>query len=68
MAKAKQIKKGDIVMLKSGGPKMTVQGIGDTKPGPMNTVRWIRCIWFNENLVNEYNFDEDVLKVVAADK
>lgn len=68
MGKERLIKKGDIVMLKSGGPKMTVQGIGDSKPGPMNTVRWVRCIWFNSNLVNEYNFDEAVLKAVPADK
>lgn len=66
--KKKTIKKGDIVTLKSGGPRMTVQSISESKPGPMGTVRWVRCIWFNNNLVNEYNFDEEILKVVTGDK
>jgi uncharacterized protein YodC (DUF2158 family) len=68
MEKKKAIKKGDIVTLKSGGPRMTVQSISESKPGPMGTARWVRCIWFNNNLVNEYNFDEEILKVVAGDK
>jgi len=67
MEKKMMIKKGDVVTLKSGGPKMTVQSIGDSKPGPLGTVRWIRCIWFNNNLVNEYNFDEAVLMHVLGD-
>jgi uncharacterized protein YodC (DUF2158 family) len=62
-----KIKKGDVVMLRSGGPKMTVQNVGEQKPGLMLGVNWVRCIWFDGNVINEYNFDACVLKVVELD-
>ena len=54
---------GDIVELKSGGPKMTVTEI--------NVNGEIRCTWFNMNDVNNpyggynsYHFHKDMLKLV----
>jgi uncharacterized protein YodC (DUF2158 family) len=64
--KKEEIRKGDVVILRSGGPKMTVQSIGEPRPGMSNT-KWIHCIWFEGNVINEYNFDECVLKVVQSD-
>ena len=66
MAKEDTIKKGDVVMLRSGGPKMTVQTVGEQKPGLMVGVNWVRCIWFENNIINEYNFDATVLKVISS--
>ncbi len=62
----KKIEKGDVVMLKSGGPKMTVQNLGQQKPGPSVGVSWVHCIWFEGNTINEYNFEECVLKIVQS--
>lgn len=51
---ADEIKKGDIVTLKSGGPEMTVNGVdyeGD----------WI-CVWFDSaNLPHRDNFNNAAL-------
>lgn len=57
-----RIKKGDVVVVKSGGPKMTVQNLGESKPGLTGTVKWVHCIWFDGNTICEYNFDDCVLK------
>jgi uncharacterized protein YodC (DUF2158 family) len=51
-----EIKKGDRVILKSGGPVMTVQNIGDysesagIKDGAL-------CAWFDEKTPKEKVFD-----------
>ena len=60
-----KLKKGDIVVLKSGGPKMTVQDFGEQKPGISTNVNWVRCVWFEGNRVYEYNFDQNVLKLTG---
>lgn len=40
-----EIQTGDVVQLKSGGPKMTVEDIGDYSPiGPQNGAK---CVWFD---------------------
>lgn len=47
---------GDVVVLRSGGPKMTVHGLvsdGD-----------VVCQWFESNEVHEENFPKEVLKKV----
>ncbi len=50
-------KKGDVVQLKSGGPKMTIEDQGSSGFG------WI-CKWFvNEEVKTEY-FDEEALRKV----
>jgi hypothetical protein len=46
---------------------MTVLNVGEQKPGLMLGVEWVRCIWFKDNIINEYNFDACVLKVVEHD-
>ncbi len=68
MAKRKEIRKGDVVVLKSGGPKMTVQSIGEPMPGMPANSKWIHCIWFEGNVINEYNFDDCVLNILEEDK
>ena len=60
-----ELKKGDVVVLQSGGPKMTVQNFGEQKPGIMINVKWVHCIWFEGNTVYEYNFDRCVLKLAG---
>ena len=48
-------KKGDVVILKSGGPKMTVKSIQENK---------IICVWWDEktNDYKEREFEEDLLE------
>lgn len=64
MSKQHQIQKGDVVVLKSGGPRMTVQSIGEPRPGMTDGNKWVHCIWFEDNVINEYNFDDCVLKIL----
>ena len=42
---------GDVVVLKSGGPPMTVQGIGDY--GPTGPSLGALCVWFNNGKKEE---------------
>ena len=62
MDSPEDLKKGDVVILKSGGPKMTVQNFVAQKPGLTTDVKWVHCIWFEGNTVHEYNFERSVLK------
>ena len=58
---ANQWKKGDVVQLKSGGPKMTVAQVGTYTFGvttPEDTV----CVWFEGPKQQEHTFDEETLK------
>lgn len=59
-----EIKKGDVVQLKSGGPKMTVERLEDCNramiPGPKDGVF---CLYFNDKQeVIQKVFDVAVLK------
>lgn len=58
------ITRGDIVVLKSGGPKMTVQNIGDATPGPRGPITLVTCIWISNDhgTVCEHTFNKIVLK------
>ena len=47
------IKKGDIVWLKSGGPKMTVKGITPEKI--------CICIWFQHGEIQFFEFEDSTL-------
>jgi len=38
------LKKGDVVKLKSGGPKMTVQGLGEY----LGVEDGVLCVWFDD--------------------
>jgi uncharacterized protein YodC (DUF2158 family) len=54
--------KGNVVKLKSGGPKMTVMNVGDWSPtGPVDGVL---CTWFDEkNKHSEHVFDAATLDI-----
>ncbi|MGH1438855.1 MAG: YodC family protein [Cellvibrionaceae bacterium] len=56
-----QIKKGDTVMLKSGGPIMTVQSIGDYSMSGIEN--GVLCVWFDSNTPMEKVFDIDGLEI-----
>ncbi|MDP8208157.1 MAG: DUF2158 domain-containing protein [Candidatus Electryonea clarkiae] len=50
-----QIKPGDVVRLKSGGPKMSVQWINDE-------VNQVNCTWFDgKDKLEKKNFAAEVL-------
>jgi uncharacterized protein YodC (DUF2158 family) len=53
-------KKGDVVELNSGGPRMTIADLGDYSPmGPENGAK---CVWFEKTTRKEHVFDVAVLK------
>jgi len=54
------LKKGDEVRLKSGGPIMTVQGIGDYSFST-GIEDGVQCIWFEGTKVQEKVFDRATL-------
>jgi len=52
---------GECVVVKSGGPVMTVEEVDDFTPqGPENGAR---CVWFDENKPMERIFEVQALKV-----
>ena len=53
-------KKGDVVELKSGGPKMTIQDLGDF--GPTGPEEGALCVWFDKDKQQEKVFDVAVLQ------
>ncbi|MHC8321146.1 YodC family protein [Pseudomonas sp. GB2N2] len=57
-------KKGDVVQLKSGGPKMTIQDLGDY--GPTGPEEGAHCVWFEKEKRQESVFDVATLKLPAA--
>lgn len=52
---------GDVVVLKSGGPQMTVQNIGDYGPG--GPTLGALCIWFNNG-----KKEEDVFAIAGLER
>ena len=66
-----EFKKGDVVRLKSGGPKMTVSDVGDytTSGGPEDGVH---CVWFDLVKGVQKNssdvFDAAVLEIAPTDR
>ncbi|ACO78286.1 hypothetical protein AvCA_20850 [Azotobacter vinelandii CA] len=57
--------KGDIVVLKSGGPAMTVESIGNYAEGlARGPERGAKCIWFDGGKPQEHVFDVAVLEKV----
>jgi uncharacterized protein YodC (DUF2158 family) len=59
-----QFKAGDVVMLKSGGPKMTIEGIGPYSMG--STRDRAKCVWFEGTKRMEAVFELVTLKDGAA--
>jgi uncharacterized protein YodC (DUF2158 family) len=55
-----ELKPGDTVQLKSGGPIMTVRSI--------DRVEWITCDWFENNKAEHKQFNRAQLKKVDPDE
>jgi uncharacterized protein YodC (DUF2158 family) len=55
---------GDIVVLKSGGPKMTIEGIGDYSPMGVAGHDQAKCVWFEGNKRKEAVFELPSVKKV----
>lgn len=53
---SRKLEPGDVVMLKSGGPRMTVKS-----KSPHETDSWL-CVWFAGDKTQEEVFPEVVLK------
>jgi uncharacterized protein YodC (DUF2158 family) len=55
-----EFKTGDTVVLKSGGPLMTVQWIGEYMGAP----NMVSCTWFDDKKVRKTEvFDPDILMI-----
>lgn len=54
--------KGDVVVLKSGGPKMTVDSYA--WHGNYESNDTVVCFWFDGNERNEGTFNQETLKAV----
>jgi uncharacterized protein YodC (DUF2158 family) len=54
------IVEGDTVMLKSGGPIMTVNSTGEYSSGG----KYAECVWFNETIHTSAEFNVLTLKIV----
>jgi uncharacterized protein YodC (DUF2158 family) len=65
VAKKNLFKTGDIVQLKSGGPRMTVQGYNTL--AILNEGPRVECQWFAGAKLNSGFFDEDSLKPSSSD-
>jgi uncharacterized protein YodC (DUF2158 family) len=52
-----EIKTGDVVTLKSGGPEMTVNGFSSDHSN------MVECVWFDGNVLREGAFYADALTV-----
>ena len=57
---AEDFQKGDVVQLKSGGPSMTVQDIGDFT-GSSGIQDGVLCVWFEGKKRESEVFDRAVL-------
>lgn len=57
-----EIKKGELVQLKSGGPVMTVQNVGDYSETD-GIDDGARCVWFAGNTPYEKVFDRATLEI-----
>ena len=56
-----EIQKGDVVQLKSGGPIMTVEDVGDYSGMGMGPKNGIKCVWFEKTTPKSKVFDAAVL-------
>lgn len=65
MAKKNRFKTGDIVQLKSGGPRMTVRGydmLATLNGGPS-----VQCQWFAGAKLSSGHFEEESLNLCSAE-
>jgi uncharacterized protein YodC (DUF2158 family) len=56
------IKVGDVVQLRSGGPVMTVGSRGG------NNHAYVGCVWFDGSNVKEHGFSVELLRLVPEKK
>jgi uncharacterized protein YodC (DUF2158 family) len=61
MVQMPELKTGDVVRLKSGGPKMTIDSIDDYGSGNSSNIRAM-CIWFDGGERKEGNFPPEALE------
>jgi len=59
-AEVKEIKAGQIVQLKSGGPKMTVESLFNDVHGK----RCVKCVWFSQNSLTRDVFQIEALQLI----
>ena len=69
----KQVQKfanGDVVKLKSGGPKMTISGFNQQKQNNVQLAKFkYLCLWFDsEGKEKKTWFNEEVLNPVTKDE
>jgi uncharacterized protein YodC (DUF2158 family) len=57
------LKIGDVVILKSGGPPMTIHNIGDYSP--MGPNPGVLCVWFDNSKKVEDVFNPATLELFA---
>jgi len=57
------MKSGDVVQMKSGGPKMTVEVVKNTT-NQGEVISICRCKWFVDNRLEEGDFVDDTLNIV----
>ena len=58
---ADEFKAGDLVQVKSGGERMTVENVGDMYGQPM-----VHCVWFEGKRVVRDSFRPEALMIAAA--
>ncbi|SDU02041.1 YodC family protein [Pseudomonas moraviensis] len=58
-----EFKKGDVVVLRSGGPKMTVVELGDYSGYGTGPKDGVKCQWFDKTKRFEDVFDAETLKI-----
>lgn len=55
-------KVGDVVRLKSGGPRMCVEAVHEMSPNPLD--KPVHCVWYDgESSFSRATFVADVLKI-----
>ena len=59
-------KKGDVVVMRSGGPKMTVADIGDYSGSGTGPKDGVKCQWFDKAKRFDEVFDAEVLKAYSS--
>ena len=57
-----EFKPGDIVQLKSSGPKMTVDRYGTFPGNGARTIEGFNCVWFEGSEVKSHVFPAEVLE------
>ncbi|MEX5664631.1 DUF2158 domain-containing protein [Pseudomonas neuropathica] len=57
-----EFKKGDVVVMRSGGPKMTVVDLGDYSGG-LGPKDGVKCQWFDKTKRLEDVFDAESIEI-----